>query len=333
MQIIDGILARTELTMNANGGSELMMTRLYNSLPKEVFQGYQIINSRIDQYAGIREDLHRILILHDLPNDPASAHLNNDGHRNFHKLVFVSNWQMQQYISAFGIPWSKCLVMKNSIVPIEEHEKPKDSITLGYWTTPHRGLEILVPVYQRLKQKHPNLKLEIYSSFNVYGWKNRDADFQGLFDLARALPDCNVNETLPNDQLREKLKDIHILAYPSIWPETSCMTLMEAMSAKCLAVHSNYAALYETSSGYTHMYQLQDRMADHAEVFMNTLDIAIENYNHPDTENRLISAKSYADYIYNHEHRMKEWLALLSSNIIKSMPLEPEKEFITIKGS
>ena len=332
MQIIDGILARTELTMNAMGGSELMMTRLYESLDKELFKGYQIINSRIDQYAGLRADLHRILILHDLPGDPASEHLANGGHRKFHKLVFVSNWQMQQYIAYYNIPWSKCIVMKNSIVPIDQHEKPKD-IALGYWTTPHRGLSILVPVFEKLQEKYPDLRLEVFSSFKIYGWDHRDNDFKEIFDRAKDNSSITLHGSVSNESLREALKGIHILAYPSIWPETSCLTLMEAMSAKCLAVHPNYAALYETSSGFTHMYQMQDQLHEHADVFMRTLEIAIDSYYDEDNECRLNSAKSYADFIYNHDKRMDEWKALLSSPVIKNMPIGFESEILTIKGS
>tara|TARA_R110000822_G_scaffold88734_2_gene205455 strand:- start:5541 stop:6362 length:822 start_codon:yes stop_codon:yes gene_type:complete len=253
--------------------------------------------------------------MHDLPDDPESHHLADGGWRRFNRLVFVSNWQMQQYIDRYNIPYSKCIVMHNAIVPIEAHEKPKDKISLAYWSTPHRGLNILIPVFQKLAEKHDNVELNVYSSFKIYGWEERDEPYKPLFEVCEAHPKINYHGTVPNDQLREELKKNHIMAYPSTWVETSCLVLQEAMSAGMLCIHPNLGALYETAANWTSMYQYQEEPNEHAAYFYKYLEDAIEYINEESIQSRIASQKGYADVFYNWDIRSQQWTALLESLI------------------
>jgi hypothetical protein len=149
------VLAKDTLSQKALGGTELMKYGLLERLPSELLDNFQIFTSRVEE--ELDETKIRILWLHDLPGDPASDHLNNGGWNKFHRLVFVSNWQMQAFIQHYDIPWSKCMVFQNAIVPIDDHEKPTDKIRLAYWATPHRGLNILIPVFQKLCEKYDNI--------------------------------------------------------------------------------------------------------------------------------------------------------------------------------
>lgn len=305
-------LAKDKLSQTAMGGTELMKYGLIDRLPKDLLENFQIFASRVEE--PLDETKIRILWLHDLPGDPASEHLKNGGWEKFHRLVFVSNWQMQAYIQAYSIPWSKCMVLQNAIVPIDEHEKPTDgTIRLAYWSTPHRGLNILVPVFQKLCEKYDNIELDVYSSFNLYGWPERDEQYKALFETCEANPKINYHGTVSNEVLRENLKNTHILAYPSTWPETSCICLMEAMSAGILCVHPNYAALFETGANWTNMYQWHDDINEHASHFYAALDASIESYRAEGIQSRLASQKSYANVFYNWHLRSFQWESFLVS--------------------
>ena len=135
-----------ELSVNAKGGTELMLELLHNNIPKDLLDFFQIIPSRV---RDVDDSKIKIYWLHDLPGDPESEHLRQGGWNRFDKLVFVSNWQMQAYQKHYGLPWHKCVVLHNAIEPIPAVEKPKDKIKLIYHTTPHRGLNILVPVFDQ----------------------------------------------------------------------------------------------------------------------------------------------------------------------------------------
>lgn len=306
------VLAKDTASAKAMGGTELMKYGLDARLPQDLLDNFQIFASRVEE--DLDPSRIRVLWLHDLPGDPASEHLKNGGWNKFHRLVFVSNWQMQAYIQHYNIPWSKCVVLQNAIVPVDEHEKPNDgTIRLAYWATPHRGLNILVPVFDKLCEKYDNIELDVYSSFKLYGWEQQDEQFKPLFDACEAHPKINYHGTVDNATLRENLTKTHIMAYPSIWPETSCICLMEAMSAGLLCVHPNFAALYETAANWTNMYQWNEDPNTHASHFYAALDASIESFFNEGVQSRLASQQSYANVFYNWQLRSFQWEQFLIS--------------------
>jgi glycosyltransferase involved in cell wall biosynthesis len=307
------MFAHDSLATNAKGGTELMKFALQAAIPADLQEHFQIFVSRVEDEMDPTKI--RIYWLQDLPGDPASAHLANGGWAKFHLLVFSTNWQMQAYINHYDIPWSHCLVILNAPVKtFEAHTKPDpDAVTrLAYWSTPHRGLNILVPVFKKLCEKYDNIELDVYSSFELYGWGQRDAQFQALFDDCKNTPKINYHGTVANDDLRERLKETHILAYPSTWTETSCITLMEAMQAGLQCVHSNLGALPETAANWTMMYQYDEDVNRHASTFYNVLDYAIGSISDETVQNRLANQTAYTNAFFNWESRGHQWDSLLA---------------------
>jgi UDP-glucose:(glucosyl)LPS alpha-1,2-glucosyltransferase len=316
-----------ELDRNAHGGTELMKYGLAERLDPELLNQFQIIPSRVRE---IDETKQQILWLHDLPNDPESQHLKDgvpDGVRGwdkFSKLVFVSHWQLQQYHNYLGVPYSKSVVLKNAIVPIAHQDKPdpEKQLRLIYHTTPHRGLEILFPVFQEIAKMYPNLHLDVFSSFDAYGWPERDKEYEELFKHCEDHPQITYHGFQPNTVVRDALQQSHIFAYPCIWTETSCISLMEAMSAGLMCVHSNLGALPETAANWTYMYQFNEDINEHARVFGTCLIEAIELYLNKDKAalmgQRLGMQKVYADSFYTWDARQIEWKGLLESLVIET---------------
>jgi len=307
-------MEKNELNMKAQGGTELMQARLHNSLSSDLLDKFQIIPSRVRE---LDPNKKHVLWLHDLPNDPESEHLKNpELRKRFDKIVAVSDWQMQLYNLMSGVPYEDCVVIKNAIEPIDIDVKEYDgTVNLIYHTTPHRGLEILIPVFEELCNVHDNLHLDVYSSFSIYGWEQRDEPFQLLFDRCRNNPKITYHGAKPNSEVREALKKSHIYAYPSIWPETSCLSVIEAMSAKNLVVCPNFAALPETCSNFAIMYPFNENKTAHAVQFLYSLNHAIETIkkNQGRTDPYLDFQKQYFDYFYSWEKRKDEWRLLLES--------------------
>ena len=300
-----------EISEKSKGGTELMRIGLEQRLDPALIEDFQIIPSRVRQ---LDESKIRVLWLHDLPGDPECDHLRNGGYEKFHLLVCVSNWQMQQFAAYYQIPWSKFIVIENAIESIEEDliQKPTDKFKMIYHTTPHRGLEILVPVFEKLAEKYDFIELDVYSSFKIYGWEQRDEMYQGLFEKCREHKQINYHGVVSNEEVKKAVAQAHVFAYPSIWAETSCISLMEAMSARCICLHPNYAALYETSGGTTVMYQWQEDKNQHAQVLYNHLDNIITNRNDGVLYNVTNVTRSYANLRYNWSRITNIWTDVLT---------------------
>ena len=322
---------RNELNQNAMSGSELSMIELEKRLGSEFLEDFQIILSRPRE---LDPNKIRVLWCHDLPKDPEAVNaLSNGGWKQFHKLVFVSHWQQQHFINMFDIPWSHTVVIKNSIneIPVDVAEKFQntDQLRMIYHTTPHRGLGILVPVFQKLMQDQPDLDihLDVFSSFELYGWKERDEAFEPLYSQIREHPNMTYHGAQDNDTVREALAKAHIFAYPSIWTETSCIALIEAMSAGCLCIHPNLGALPETSAHWTFQYPFHEDPNRHAAQFYDMLTHGISLIKSDSVgplTMKLNGQKSFTDVTYPWEVRINEWKGLLDS--IRDLPREiPER--------
>lgn len=309
-----------DLQKKAKGGTEMMVERL-STLDKELLSHFQIIPSRVE---SLNPDKVRVLWCHDTAQDPMNHHLQNNGWKRFHKIVFVSYWQREQFKLFYGIPHSRTKVIRNAIDynPVyRDHIVKKinsDQIRLIYHTTPHRGLNILVPVVDELSKKYPNIHLDVYSSFEIYGWKERDEQYKELFDRIRNHPNMSYHGTVSNTTVREALKRAHIFAYPSIWPETSCLALIEALASGCLSVVPDYAALPETGATSAWIYDWHENEEDHKEIFKNELENAIKYWlKDPDAE-ELITQADIHEARYSWVSRSLQWINFLES--IKDLP-------------
>uniref|UniRef100_A0A7S0SM75 Glycosyl transferase family 1 domain-containing protein n=1 Tax=Mantoniella antarctica TaxID=81844 RepID=A0A7S0SM75_9CHLO len=304
---------------SARGGTELMSEGLTARLPASLLERFNLIKSRVRE---VSKDKPNILWLHDLPNDPESAHFANPASlKRFEKIVFVSSWQQQVYEQMHGkLPANKAVVIRNAIVPFPKSRRTKtgdEPLRLIYHTTPHRGLEILIPVFETLYDAHNGrIILDVYSSFSMYGWAQRDEPYMHLFKRCKDHPGCNYHGAVSNHEVRKALTGAHIFAFPSIWPETSCLAAIEALSAGVEVVCSSLAVLPETTGGFASMYEFTDDKKIHAERFSKALNKAIEQYWTSAKRKQRRKQQVFASVLYSwgeigFSGRSDEWIQLL----------------------
>jgi len=297
--------------IGSQGGTEQMVAGLKQRIPKELLDKFNIICSRVREVDSSKRN---ILWLHDTFDDPESEHLKDKKSLDrFEKLVFVSNYQQCTYNLGLGVPYDKGIVLQNAIVPIELHDKPKGVINIIYHTTPHRGLELLIPTVEFLSDKGYDFHLDVYSSFNIYGWPARDEPYKELFERCRNHPKITYHGFQPNSVIREALKKAHIYAYPSIWPETSGISVIEAMSAGCSVVCPTLAALPETCANFGIMYPWTEDNNKHANRFAGLLAMVIRGYWEEHNQARLGFQKNYFNNFYNWDYRSAQWRDFLNS--------------------
>lgn len=310
-----GSISSDGTVVGAKGGTEMMKEKI-ESLNKDLLSNFQIIHSRV---RDLDPNKKKILVCHDLAEDPEVSRLADKDFRDqFAKLVFVSHWQFTTYNKVLGVPYDNAIVLRNAINPIQYAKKSIEGpIRLIYHTTPHRGLNILLAAYNELSKHYGDkLHLDVFSSFKIYGWEQRDEHYKELFKICEDHPHITYHGTKPNEEVREALRQAHIFAYPSTWQETSCIAAIEAMSAGCQIVCPAFAALPETTAGFAYMYPWTSDLNEHANLFANVLNDAIMEQldlrNDEDSESpSLAMQKLYADSLYSWDNRAVEWEALL----------------------
>ena len=318
-------------TSKPMGGTELHYERLLAAFPEEMAK-VQYISSRPQEYT--LEDKPRILHLHDTAQDPASACLRDRSYRtNFNRIVCVSHRQAYDYTTFLGIAPSELTVVKNS-VPLLKPTFPKPAgdgrIRFLYTSTPHRGLEILAVVARELAKQRQDWVLDVYSSFKLYGSGRaaQDQQFQRVYELLKANPCVNYHGTQPNDVVRQACLDAHVLVYPSIYYETSCMVAMEAMMAGCLVITSSLGALPETCGDWAWMFPYSENRDHIAQHTYNMMISAIDHYRDASIQTMLQLQSSYYQNFYSFEGRAPQWKALLDLVINEG----PREEKLVIYG-
>lgn len=285
------------------GGTELTKKWLFEHVDNELLNQVNIVSRPED----MKEDGINVLWVHDLPAD--MPFLASQAAKNrFAGIVFVSSWQQTVFFMNMNVRYAESTIIRNAIRPIPEETKVDDGkIRLIYHPTPHRGLEILVPVFDELCAKYPNLHLDVFSNFDIYNRPEANERYEGLYEQCRKHPNISYHGSQSNETVRNALAQAHIFAYPCIWRETSCISAMEAMSAKCLVVAPDYAALPETLANYNLSYPWSEHASEHAASFYEVLDSAIASIFSSEIQHRVSEQKKFADMFYTWDLRKNDW--------------------------
>ena len=301
-----------ELSVRARGGTELMLQALHARLDTELASQFQIIPSRV---RGLDLERKRILWLHDKPSREEASFLEHAENRAaFAGIVCVSHYQAVLYQMIPGVPYSEMTVLQNAIEPFGAYRpRSGERIRLIYHTTPDRGLEILVPVFEYLATRHPDIELDVFSSFSLYDWTERDAAYQRLFERCRKHPRIRYHGAQPNAVVRDALNECDIFAYPNVEPETSCIAAIEAMSAGCLTVCAAYGGLPETCANFARLYPFTEDRQVHAQRCAAVLDDAIATVRQRKVDDERLRAQQveYFTRFYSWDRRIVEWDAYL----------------------
>ena len=316
-----------EIAKNACGGTELVTQGLIKGLQdagrQDLLDFFEFYPSRIENF---NPDKPSVYVVHDLVGDPCFEHLWQDNGRRFDMMVFVSDWQHQQFLQGYRLRGHNTHVIPNGFIPFGDSNKwdadlgtKENPIRLIYHTTPHRGLQLLVPaykaIYDEFRQHNIHIHLDVYSSFKIYGWEERDREYSALFAEIKNHPGMAYHGSVSNLHVRKALQQAHVFALPSIWPETFCLALVEAMSAQAVCVHSNLGALPNTSGGFSISYPFSSDNDVHLQRFYQTLrdTLLVIAQAKQDILLMPMLASQRANVLYGWDAVIPQWINLLDS--------------------
>ena len=244
-----------EKNKEAKGGTELQLDYLHKYVDNRLLDRVQITTSVPEK---IPLSKRKINILWQKNSwDQPNLHdwfKNKNNHTKYDWYVFNSHWNYEHFTKFFNLPTQRCVVINNgidNITPREISYSKGDKLKIIHHCTPWRGLNVLLGAMQLIEDK--NIELDVYSSCEVYGKdfaEANDKTYQALYDQAKKLPNVNYIGYKSNEYIKEHLKDYHMFVYPSIWEETFCISLLEAMAAGLYCITTNYGALYETGAEF-----------------------------------------------------------------------------------
>lgn len=301
----------TPISITPKGGSEL----LYASLLRHLGQDWPAIQSRVNLILSIcasqllDPDPNRINVVwqHLMTDQPATFKMRDaEFVSQVSSFVYVSDWQLAQFRDMYNIEHVQNTVIRNAIEPIPFVPKPKGKIKLVYTSMPDRGLDILLDAFALIEQGR-DVVLDVYSSNIIYGAGYASGEGQKNNDVlnkCRKAHNVNYRGYVTNKAIRLAMQRAHILAYPSTFEETSCLSAIEAGCAGCKIVTTDLGALPETCGSYaTYVYNNKNQLVErYARALANAID---EYYSIPDS--LLVRQSNWFNERYSWDNRIQEW--------------------------
>lgn len=298
--------------MKPIGGTEL----LYNNLLKYVGTDWsEQINLIVSVcYEGLIDSTRANVVWQHLSYDQQNiiGMLYRNFTDNIDKFVYVSEWQKNQFQMRFPVDESKNIVIRNAINDIDFKQKPTDKIRLIYTSMPNRGLEILLDAFELLNRD--DVELIVYSSNIIYGkGYGTNLDTEKLFHRCRTMKNVIYKGFAMNQAVRQSVQHAHILAYPSIYEETSCLSVIEAGAAGCRIVTTNHGALSETCGEHATYVEYSDDRRELINNYSQSLNNAINNY----SDEGLLEQSNWFNSRYSWNIRKIEWIKFFGDICVK----------------
>ncbi len=189
---------------------------------------------------------YRVLWLHDADYPDLQEHAGG-----WDEVVYVGEWQKQQLGLGRGV------VIPNGLPVAARYPDGGRGFRdrkpwVVYSSSPDRGLERLVEVWPRIRGRVPDAQLHVTYGFTATWRMMEEAGAQNLRDLRRHLEDAIAMPGLVwhggvgQVELARIQQEARVWAYPTDFPEVSCITAMEAQAAGLAIVATDRAELPTT---------------------------------------------------------------------------------------
>lgn len=219
-------------------------------------------------------------------------------------VIFVSYYQYQRFVEMYPyLDTSKCHVLKNAIDPINIKLKNDSKIRLIFHSEPYRGLDLLLKAFKNINDD--DIELHVFGDLNTntIDWK---IEFQQkIKDMCQEDKRIITHGRVTNSQIRDFIGSCDMFAYPSTWRETSCISLIEAMSAGLYCITNSFTVLPETSMGYAKIYPFNKNPEKETELITKMITDGISEIRsgkfNPDLQIK------HTNENYSWDSRVKDW--------------------------
>jgi glycosyltransferase involved in cell wall biosynthesis len=163
-------------------------------------------------------------------------------------FFFVSKWQADHFQREFLLDPKKIYITKNGFDPsLLDPKIKKEKFRMVYFSSPSRGLDVLLSIFPKIRKRYPSCELHIFSDYEFYG-HGKGSGATEHPEIYKKLEQPNVvsRGNILHSELVREVQRASILAYPSHFEETSCMAAIESQATGTVPVTTGLAALNET---------------------------------------------------------------------------------------
>ncbi len=183
------------------------------------------------------------------PHDTFGYTLKESQISNFTDVLWISHWQRSSWLSVNPGFTRYTNIFGNGInpeqfSPIQPRKNPYSCI---YSSNYARGLDMLLELWPKVKQKYPKATLDIYYGWQHWGLltKQKEEYMRTQVDVYELI-DVKEHGLVSHDELNKAFQETSFWTYPCSAPETFCITALRAQMSGCIPVIIDGSALKET---------------------------------------------------------------------------------------
>ena len=157
-------------------------------------------------------------------------------------IIALSEYHKTNLLNFYKIDPAKVFIIGNAIDTTRYNksvERVKNRFI--YTSCPQRGLEQLVTHFEKIKQKLPDAELWIFRGEDGF-----NGHFQSLLTTIKTTPYIKYMGHIDNNKIAEQQMMAEFWYYPTAFPETYCISGLEALMAGCICITSDFCAVRET---------------------------------------------------------------------------------------
>ena len=166
--------------------------------------------------------------------------------------------------------------------------------------------------------KNPLITLDVYSSTEVYGknfFEQNDKYYTALYDQARQLPNVNYIGYKPNSYIKDNMHKYNMYAYPSIFEETSCISLLESMAGGLYCITTNLGALFETGAEFPMYVPFDNNLRRLSMKFASAIEASVNILHEEPIHKHIETQSNYVNAYYNWHKIGTSWTRFLTGAI------------------
>jgi GR25 family glycosyltransferase involved in LPS biosynthesis len=222
-------------------------------------------------------------------------------------VITLTNWHKLTVLDFYKWDQSKIKILGNAIeTKYWDHKIEKIKNRFIWTSNPVRGLSYMIEYFHEIHEKYPDAELYIYRGEEEFDEKNKE--------ILKKIKDCKYIKfcgKYENKDLIPEFMKAEYWLYPTNWPETYCISALEAQMSGCVCITSHLAGLIDTIGDRGVLIKQEPYSPEYKKELLENLYKIME-----DTKLKEYYMEKGREWAKNQswELRVKEWLTLFNYN-------------------